>query len=54
MIKVFEIDPAIIGDMTSNETRIKVQSWLNEVWQSKDAQLQRLTDQHNPSSNQGR
>lgn len=54
VIKVFEIDPTIIGDMTSNETRIKVQSWLNEVWQSKDAQLQRLTDQHNPSSNQGR
>lgn len=47
VINVFEIDPAIIGDMTNNETRIRVQSWLNDVWQSKDQQLEELSGQPN-------
>ncbi len=45
VVKVHEIDPAIIGDMTSNETRIKVQNWLNNLWQEKDRRLTELKQQ---------
>lgn len=39
IIKKVTIDENLVGDMTSNETRLKVQSWLNNLWQEKDQLL---------------
>lgn len=45
VVKVHEIDPAIIGDMTQNETRVKVQNWLNSLWREKDERLNKMKQQ---------
>lgn len=43
VVEVLEIDPELIGDMTQNDTRIKVQNWLNGIWERKDRQIDELS-----------
>ncbi len=43
IVEVLEIDPELIGDMTQNDTRIKVQNWLNGIWERKDRQIEELS-----------
>ncbi|NVJ59191.1 MAG: acyltransferase [Gammaproteobacteria bacterium] len=42
MVRQIQVSPDLIGDMSSPETRVNVQNWLNGIWQSKDQQLQAM------------
>lgn len=42
IIRQFAVSPGLIGDMSNSETRLNVQNWLNDIWQSKDQLLKSM------------
>jgi 1-acyl-sn-glycerol-3-phosphate acyltransferase len=42
VVRTYPIARDLIGDMSNNETRKKVQNWLNGLWQEKDLLLTEL------------
>ncbi|NVK86613.1 MAG: acyltransferase [Gammaproteobacteria bacterium] len=50
VVRQFAVKPEIIGDMTNADTRIRVQSWLNQIWQEKEQTIARLSEQQKVSN----
>jgi 1-acyl-sn-glycerol-3-phosphate acyltransferase len=47
VVKSHPIARELLGDMNDNETRKRVQSWLNDLWASKDQLLNELKQESN-------